>query len=296
VIYERNKLYDPIVYLDPRFLLKYRLTANSQLQLAATVTSQNTHIVNYINNFLPIEIWTPSTNFLKPERNYQVSLGYSGEWRKWDVSAAIYQKHVRNVLDYASPVFTNSTDIESNLLAGQLNVQGAEIMLTYRFTTWYSTAVSYAYTRTRQTVEGINYDQPYVATGARPHYFSWSQFFNWSKKWQITTNYIRHSGAAITLPNGQFIIDGTAFPLYEANRNTERLPTFRRLDLSFRRQLGVKKKKDHWNLKFTVTNFFNRYNPSVAYPDHEIGQPNQLIIRSVDYSPFMLSISLNFKY
>lgn len=296
VIYERNKLYDPLVYLDPRILLKYRLGAASQLQLAGTITSQNTHIVNYINNFLPIEIWTPSTSYLRPERNYQVSLGYTGQWKKWDLSASAYVKHVRNVLDYASPIFTNSTDIESNLLAGNLNVQGFELMMTYKFTSWYSTAFSYAYTRTRQKVEGINYDEAYVAAGNRPHYFSWSQFFNWSKKWQFTTNYIWHSGAAVTLPNGQFVIDGTAFPLYEANRNTERLPTFRRLDLAFRRQLGVKKKKDHWDLTFTVTNFFNRYNPSVAFPDHQTGQPDQLVIRSIDYSPLMVSMSLNFRY
>lgn len=296
VIYQKNKFYDPIFFVDPRLVASYRLTENDEIQLASMVTSQNTHIINYINYFLPIEIWTPSTAYLKPERNFQTSLGWTHIKGNLHTSAVIYQKFVNNVLDYASPVFTSSTDIESNLLAGKLNVRGIELMLNYRFTTWYSASVSYAYTRTRQEIKGINNDEPYVAPGDRPHYFSFSQFFNLTKKWQMTTNYTIHSGTAITLPNGQFTVGGTAFPLYSDERNTERLPQFRRLDLSFRRQLGVKKKKDNWNLVFTITNFFNRYNPSVAYVDHDIFDPQNLVIRTADYSPFMVSLNINFKF
>lgn len=169
-------------------------------------------------------------------------------------------------------------------------------MLNYRFTTWYSVSLSYAYTHTKQKVIGINNDLPYVAANDRPHYFSYSQYFNLSTKWQITTNLIAHSGTAVTLPNGQFVIDGTAFPLYSAQRNSERLPTFRRFDISFRRQLGVKKQKNNWDLTFTITNFFNRYNPSVAYVKSDEYNQENLIITGVDYSPLMFSLNLNFKF
>lgn len=296
VIYEKNKLYDPLMFIDPRVVGTYRLNEKDMFQFAAMVTSQNTHIINYINYFLPIEIWTPSTRYLKPERNFQASLGWTRTWKNWNSSAVVYHKFVNNVLDYASPVFTTSTDIESNLLAGNLKVFGLELMVNYKFTTWYSASASYAYTKTQQQIDGINNDQPYVAPSDRPHYFAFSQYFNLTKKWQITTNYITHSGTAITLPNGQFVIDGTAFPLYSSNRNTERLPRFSRVDLSFRRQLGVKRNRDNWDLTFTITNFFNRYNPSVAYVEQDFNAPEKLVISTVDYSPIMISINLNFKY
>lgn len=296
VVYQKNKLYDPVFFIDPRFVGTYRIGLQDELQLAAMITSQNTHIINYINYFLPVEIWTPSTSYLKPERNFQASLGWTHSGKNFQTSAVLYHKYVRNVLDYASPVFTSSVDIESNLLAGYLNASGLELMLNYAVTTWYSASISYTYSRTRQEIKGINNDEPYVAPSDRPHYLAISQYINLSKKWQITTNYITHSGTAITLPNGQFIIDGTAFPLYSSNRNTERLPRFSRVDLSFRRQLGVKKNRTNWDMTFTITNFFNRYNPSVAYVEHEFNNPEKLIIQSVDYSPVMISLNVSFRY
>ncbi len=296
VVYEKNKLYDPVFFVDPRVMLSYRLSEFDVAQFSTIITSQNTHIVNYVNYFLPIEIWTPSNAYLRPQRNLQTSLGWSHVRNNLQTSLIVYNKFVMNVLDYASPVFISSTDIESNLLAGKLHVWGAEFMVTYKFTTWYSAALSYAYTNTKQQIDGVNNNQPYKAPGDRPHYLSFSQFFNLSKKWQITANFIAHTGTAITLPNGQFLVDGTAFPLYSGERNAERMPTFRRFDLSFKRNLGVQKQRDNWDLTFNITNFFRRYNPSVAYVERQNGAPSELEIKSIDYSPFMISLNLSFRY
>lgn len=296
VIYERNKLYDPITFIDPRILLSYQLSERNVLQLSSIVTSQNTHIISYVNYFLPIEIWTPSNSFLRPERNFQTSVGWTHTRENLNASAILYNKFVMNVLDYASPVYIASKDIESNLLAGKLHVLGAEFMVNYKFTTWYSAALSYSYTKTKQTIKGINNDNPYPAQSDRPHFLSFSQFFNLSKKWQITANYIVHSGTAITLPNGQIDIGGTIFPIYTGERNAERLPVFKRLDLSFKRNLGVKKNKHHWDMTFNVTNVFSRYNPSVAYIERDLLTPSNIELKSIDYSPFMISLNINFRY
>lgn len=296
VIYQKNKVYDPFFFIDPRVVLTYRLDEKNTFQFSAMITSQNTHIINYVNYFLPIEIWTPSTNYLKPERNYHISFGGTRQEKNAQISVIIYGKHARNILDYASPIFTASTDIESNLLAGTLTVFGGEFMLNYRFTSWYSATFSYAYTYTQQNINGINADLPYVAPNDRPHYISVSQYFNLSKKWQLTTNFIAHTGTAVTLPNGQFILDGTAFPLYSSARNSERLPSFRRFDISLKRQLGVQKNKTNWDLIFTITNFFGRYNPSVAFVEQDPLDASNLLLRGIDYSPLMISANLNFHF
>ena len=230
-------------FVDPRALLNVRLDDKNDLQIAAGITSQHTHIVNYVNYFLPIEIWTTSNAFLKPERNYQASVGWIRTGKNINTSATIFGKHVRNLIDYASPVFTSSADIESNLLAGHMWATGAELMLNYRISTRYELTVAYTYTYARQKIEGINKGDYYPALNDRPHYLSINQFFNISKKWKISANFTLHSGKAVTLPNGQFTIDGTTFPVYDDNRNAERLPVFSRWDVAVTRKFGYKRRK-----------------------------------------------------
>lgn len=296
VVYRKNKLYDPAFFIDPRFLLSYNFSDKDMLQFSSIIVSQNTHIVNYMNYFLPIEIWTPSSSYLRPQHNFQSSIGWTHSQKNLHTSVILYNKFVMNVLDYASPTSIASIDIERNLLAGKLHVMGAEFMVNYAFTTWYSTSLAYSYTQTKQTVKGINNDKPYLAPGDRPHYWSFSNYINLSKKWQITTNFTFHTGTAVTLPTGQIEIDNVAFPIYAGDRNAQRLVDFKRFDISFKRHLGVKKNKNHWDLTLNITNLFNRINSSAVYVDHDPFFPKQIKIEHIDYTPFMISLNLNFKY
>ncbi len=296
VVYQKNKLYDFMFFLDPRILLTYLPSENDRLQFSVNLASQHTHIVNYINYFLPIEIWTTSNSFLKPERSFSESVGWIHHHSLFESSVTIFNRNVINILDYASPSYTGSQDIESNLLAGKLHAYGVEFQLNFSKSDRYAAVVSYTFMQTRQTIEGINNNQPYVANNDRPHYFSFSQYLVANTKWQIGTNLIIHSGTATTLPNGQFTINGTTFPLFPIARNAERLPVFGRLDLSFTRKLGIKKKRDRYILVFTFTNFLNRNNPSVVYVDKKTFASNSFEVKSVNYAPFSISINLNYTF
>ncbi|MCG8576941.1 MAG: TonB-dependent receptor [Flavobacteriales bacterium] len=295
VVYEKNKFYDPMVFVDPRILISHQANHKNLFQFSSGLTSQHTHIINYVNYFLPIELWTTSNAYLKPERNIQTSLGWVHKEKSFQTSLTLYHRHVRNVLDYASPIFTSSMDIESNLLSGHMNALGAEFMVNYQLSTRYSIAFSYAYTLAKQKVKGINKDEPYNTLNSTPHYVSINQFFNLSKKWKLSTNFIFHSGRAITLPNGQFTIDGTAFPLYSDNRNAERLRSFSRWDVALTRRFGVKRRKDRVSLTLNITNFYGRFNPAVVYVEQSPVDPGTLNLNSIDYTPFMIYLNLNFK-
>lgn len=296
VIYEKNKLYDFMVFADPRVLASYNLTESDRFQMALSVASQHTHIINYINYFLPIEIWTTSNAFLKPERSYSQSITWIHDASFFESSLTAFNRHVRNVIDYATPVYTSSQDIESNILTGNMNAFGFECQINFNKWKQYSASLSYTYIHTQQSIKGINNNEPYVVTNDRPHYFAFSQYFVASPKWKVSTNLIVHSGTATTLPNGQFIINGTTFPLFPVARNAERLPFFARFDISFTRQLGLKKKRDRYNLVFTLTNLFNRNNPSVVYVDKQFYSSDSFVVKSVNYAPFMLSLNLNYKF
>jgi len=295
VIYEKNKLYDFIVTADPRFLLVYQLSPKNEISFATSSVTQHTHSIAYVNYFLPIDIWTTSNNFLKPEQNFQQSLGWKHTEKSWQTSVSIYNKFVKNTIDYATPQYTASTDIESNLLSGNLHVVGAEAMLQYHYGNRYAATLMYTFTRSRQKIDGINNNLPYIASFDRPHYLAVSQLYTFNEKWKMGLNYTWHSGAATTLPNGQFVIEGNAFPLYSEERNAERLPVFSRLDVSFTRQLGLKRKK-RFHLVITITNLLNRYNSSIVYIAPNTVGTSQLQLQSYDYTPLTLSLSLNFRF
>lgn len=296
VLYEKNKLYDLEVFADPRLLLTWYPDDHNRIQWAANVTSQHTHIINYVNYFLPIEIWTTSNAFLKPERSLTASLGWVHQQKHIETSITVFDRHVFNVIDYASPVYTPSLDIESNLLTGNLHAYGCETQINFNYLPLYTASVSFTYTKSVQQIDGVNENNPYPSLNDRPYYFSFSQYFNLTPKWQLSTAYSWHSGSAITLPNGQFIIDGIAFPLYSMKRNAERLPYFSRFDVSITRKLGVKKKRDHFELVLTFTNLFNRTNHSSVFIDYQYYYTNKTALRSIDYSPFMITLNINFKF
>lgn len=296
VIYYKNKLYDLNFFLDPRILVTYKMNDHNKLLLSLNIASQNTHVVSYINYFLPIEIWTTSNSFLKPQRSFSESVGWIHLQEKYQISLTLFNRNVMNVIDYATPVYKSSQDIESNLLSGNLHAVGAEFQLNFVPNDRYEFSIGYSFIRARQRIDGINNDEPYVAANEKPHYVTFGQYFNLSKKWQFATNFIWHSGASATLPNGQFTIGETIFPLFPNARNAERLPYFARLDLSATRKLGIKKNRDRFQLIFTVTNALFRTNSSVVYVGEQFINSGNLILRSIDYTPFQFSISLNYKF
>ena len=295
VIYDKGRFFDPLVFADPRVLLSYQASPNDMFQFSAGITSQHTHIIDYVNYFLPIQLWTISNTHLKPERNIQASIGWTRKQGAINTSVTIFNRHVRNVLDYASPNFTTSVDIESNLLSGFQNTAGAELMANYQLSTRYSISLSYTFAYSRQKIIGINKDQYYPTANSTPHYFAMNQFFNLSKKWKLSANFIFNTGRAVTLPNGQFTIDGTAFPLYSDNRNAERLPAFSRWDVALTRKFGVHRRRDRFSMTLNITNLYGRFNPSVVFIEPDDSNPEELNLESVDYTPFMIYLNLNFK-
>ncbi len=295
VIFEKNKFYDPQFFVDPRALLTFALGEKNQLQAATGIVSQNTHIINYVHYFLPVELWTTSNKYLKPERNFQTSFGWVHSGNRFHISLTGFNKFVWNVPDYAVPVFTPSSEIESNLLTGIISATGLECMVNFIVGSKYSVSGSYTFTNSVQRVRGINSDKVYPTTNSRPHNIAISQFINLSRKWTLSTNFTWHTGKAVTLPNGQFVIGGTAFPVYDNTRNAERLPFFSRWDLSVVRKFGWKKKREMLNLLMSITNVTGRFNPALVYIKTATYDPSLLQTVARDYTPFMIYLSLNFK-
>ncbi len=265
IIYTKNKPYDFKLSIDPRILLTYRLNPKNSLQLSENIATQFTHIVNYNTKVLPVQIWTTPSKFLRPERNYQTSLALIHNEKYLNLSSIVFYRYVSNVLDYAHSTYPPHSDIESNLLSGKLIATGFEFMAHYQKSEKYSAQFSYSYTYSRQTIKGINNNQPYVPAYSRPHYISFNQFYKRSKKWEFGGNFVFHSKTALTLPTGKIEVNGVEYPVYDGLKNTSRLPIHHRLDISLKRTLGIKKQKNRGYFMLTLTNIYGRQNISNSF-------------------------------
>ena len=296
VVYEKGKLYDFRFFLNPRVHLSYYKSSTEKFDAAFTVTTQQTHLVDLTNFIVPIQLWTNSNSFLPPEHNFQLSGGYSKKLGPFSLSSSVFGRYVHNVPDYASPGNFQTSNTENNLLPGHILAAGFEFMAKFKHKAYYSASASYSYILSLQKTPGVNFDEYYPTLFSRPHYFNFNQHLNLSKKWVLSSNFILHSPTAITLPNGQFTLNGVAYPLYSQERNNLRLPYYSRFDLSITRKLGVKKKKDRFWLVLSWQNIFDRYNPAVYFLVPNTTQTNELTINSSDFTPSLVTLTLNFKF
>lgn len=296
IIYSKNKVYDFNLSLDPRLLISYQVNHKNKLELSTCINTQFTHVINYNTNILPVEIWTTSSKYLKPERNYQFSFGINHKEKHLRASAILFGRIVSNVIDYAQNTYEGTSYFESNLLSGTLKIAGIELMAHYQKTEKYSANISYNLSYARQRIDGINNNDPYVPLHNRPHYLSHNQYFILSNKWEFGLNFVLHSKTALTLPNGKFEVNNIEYPLYDGTKNTSYLPTHHRIDLSIKRTLGIKKQKNRGYLLLTITNVYARQNISNAFLSVNPIDPNKLEFKTQNYIPSNLYLYYYIKF
>lgn len=297
LVYEKNKLYDFSGAVDFRGLLSYQLNKNSRVDFSLGFLTQNIHMVNVIDNYIPLQIWVNSNAFLPPEHNYQIGAGYTlRPSKKIMLNTSVFAKFVDNTLDFASPSYNTTSNIEQNLLSGHIFATGFEAMVNYLPNQYYEMSLAYSYLYSRQKTPGVNEDEYYPTLFYRPHFFNFSQTLNLSKKWKISSNYILHSPTSITIPTGFFTLNGVSYPLYSSERNDQELKYYMRLDFSFTRMLGVKKNRDNFYLVFNIQNILGRRNPSFIYLTENPQNPTELMYTGTDFTPFMITATLNFRF
>ena len=294
IIYEKNTPYDLKLSADPRLLLSYQIDDKNVFQWSANIATQFTHILNYNTRILPVQVWINPSKFLPPERNYQTSVALHHSEKNISLSSVLYYRFVNHTIDFANVGFSNISTIESRILSGHMKTFGGEFSAQYQKTKNYSVKFSYAYNHSRQTIEGINNGRPYQPDYTRPHYLSLSHYYIRSKKWEFGANFVYHAKTAITLPVSKAVINDIEVPIYSDFRNKSYLPSHDRLDLSFKRTLGIKKQKNRGYLILTITNFYIKGNVSNAYPSYP-SNTGQLEITQQNFIPFNLYLYYHIK-
>lgn len=296
-------------YLEPKFSTKVSLSERSSIKASYNRMVQYLHLISNTTASNPLDVWTPSSNNIKPEIGDQATAGYFHTINNvWEFSVEAYLRLTQNQVDYidGADLLINEF-IEGDLLSGKGRAYGLEFYLqkkTGKFNGW----ISYTLGRTELNVTGINKGEWYAARYDQTHNLKVTGFYDLSKRWSLSGNFVLTSGTPTTFPTSVVVVQGVPIPYNaDGSRNNVRLPLYHRLDLSarfegkqFKRDGRKRKNTDYW--VFSIYNVYGRKNPFSIYfsqtderylPGQKINtQATQLSI----IGSMVPSVSYNFKF
>lgn len=298
--------------LEPRFSAKYELSPGSSLKASYNRLAQYVHLISNTTASTPLDVWTPSTNNVRPQFADQVAGGYFRNFggsggNLFEASVEVYYKWLQNQIDYIDGAqLVLNQFLEGDLLSGRGRAYGAEFYLRKTRGTlngW----VSYTLAKTERQVAGINAGNWYPSRFDRRHNLSVVALLDppRSKRWNFSATFTLASGTPATFPTNRFEWQGFAQAVNETNtRNNYRIPLYHRLDLAATLKGRVrpgKRKDDNW--VFSVYNVYGRQNPFSIYYRPISTTPfvpeNSRTTQAVRYSVFATvipSVTYNFKF
>ncbi|MBC2845508.1 TonB-dependent receptor [Winogradskyella flava] len=302
--FNRSDVIESFTNIEPRFALAYQLNDNSSVKASYNRMSQYLHLLSNTNSPTPLDVWTPSGKYVKPQLLDQVALGYFKTFKDNEFSLEVesFYKTIQNRIDYidGADLIANNA-IEQVILNGEARAYGLEVLFRKnegKFTGWLAYTLSKSEQRTsgRTFVEtGINNGEWYNTPFDKTHDVSLTANYELNKKWSFSTNFLFQTGQPATFPNGQYEYNGIVIPSYEA-RNSSRLPAYHRLDLAVNynpKPNSEKKFKGQWI--FGVYNVYNRRNAAnITFRENRMSGNNEAVRLAI--FGIVPSISYNFKF
>ncbi|WP_276167153.1 TonB-dependent receptor [Zobellia alginiliquefaciens] len=298
--------------LEPRISLAYTINNTSSVKASYTRLAQYLHLLSNTSSPTPLDVWTPSGPFIKPQLLNQYAIGYFKNFKEgeYSIETEAFYKNVENRIDYIDGANLIANDaIEQVILNGEARAYGLEFLFRKnegKFQGWLAYTLSKSEQRTPgRTVElndgttfkesGINaggwYNTPYDKT----HDVSLYGSYDLNEKWNFNTNFVFQTGQPTNYPIGQFNFQGLTVPYYGL-RNEERLPAYHRMDISA--TLTPKKNRNRkWQTEwvFSIYNVYNRRNAaSISFSRNEDTGVNEAVRTSI--FGVVPAVTYNFKF
>ena len=302
--YNRSDILKSFGYLEPRLALAYELNYNTSIKASYNRLNQYLHLLSNTSSPTPLDIWTPSGKYIKPQILDQIALGYFKNFKEniYSLEVETFYKKIENRIDYIDGADLIANDaIEQVILNGEARAYGLEVLFRKnegRFKGWIAYTLSKSEQRTPgRTLEepGINNGEWYSTAYDKTHDLSFTGSYDLNKKWRFNANFIFQTGQPVTYPNAQYEYNGITIPNY-GQRNEFRLPSYNRLDVS---AIYVPKpeKNKGWQSEwvFGIYNVYNRRNAaSISFNENRDTGTNEAVRLSI--FGIVPSISYNFKF
>ena len=289
---------------EPRFTISYQINENQSVKAGYNRMVQYMQLVSNTQSPSPLDVWTPSDNYIKPQLADQVSLGYFKNFKDGDYTLELetFYKKVQNRIDYidGADLIANEA-IEQVILNGKMRSYGLELLLR-KNEGRLNGCVAYTLSRSEQQTPGrtpnetgINNGNWYRSAYDKTHNLALTGNYKLDKRWTLGAAFTLQSGQPVTFPTGKYVFEGITVPSYNS-RNEDRLPTYHRLDVSATltpKKYENKRFKGEW--VFGIYNLYSRNNAaSISFRQNEDTGFNE----SVKLSIFGIvpSVSYNFKF
>jgi len=304
IYYKKKQSIKTFGYIEPRFAMAYKLNQNTSIKASYTKSTQYLHLLSNTSSITPLDVWTPSGKYIKPQRSNQYAFGFYKKLKNNTFALEIetYYKTVENRIDYidGSSLIGNN-NIETEILNGEARAYGMEILLQKNkgaLTGW----VAYTLSKSEQRTLGGNAGGPGINNGNwyytpydRTHDVSITGIYKLNDKWSFSSNFVFQTGRPVTYPNGQYTYEDLSIATY-SNRNINRLPAYHRLDISAIYKPNIKTDK-RWKSEwvFGIYNLYNRKNAaSISFNQNRETTANEA--KRISIFGIIPSVTYNFKF
>lgn len=299
-----NKTIASFSNFEPRFALSYEINDSKSVKFSYNKMAQYLQLVSNTASPTPLDVWTPSDTFIKPQIANQFAVGYFSNLKEDAYSLEIesYYKHIQNRMDYIDGANLVANEaIEQVILNGEMRSYGLEVLFrknSGRLNGWISYTLSKSQQRTpgREATEtGINNGVWYRSAYDKTHNLAVTSSYKLNPKWTFSGNFILQTGQPVTYPNGQYEYQGLIIPSYGL-RNQNSLPTYHHLDVAATltpKQNTKRSWKGEW--VFSIYNLYGRKNAaSISFRQNSESGNNEAIRLSI--FGMVPSVTYNFKF
>lgn len=296
--FEKVKTYSGI---EPRLFAKYSLDKTSSLKGGITFTNQYIHLVSNSSSTLPIDVWVPSSEKVKPQQGVQYAIGLFKNFKNddYETSIEVYYKNLKNQIDYRENYIGNpAVEVEDEFVFGKGTSYGAEFFLKKNYgklSGW----IGYTISKTDRIFKDINEGKSFPATYDRRHDLSVVANYEINNKLEAGAVFVYGTGNTYTPIRSLYFIEQSLNVEY-GQRNSARLSPYHRIDFSLTytpKENTEKRFKSSWTA--SVYNAYNRRNTFFTYTtlttDLNAGTAQAEAFK-VSIFPIIPSLTWNFKW
>ncbi len=312
--FKRSDIIKSFDNFEPRVSLSYVFKDNNtSIKVSYNRMTQYLHLLSNTSSPAPLDVWTPSGKYIKPQLLDQYALGYFKSLKegRYSLETEVFYKDIKNRIDYINGADLIANDeIETVILNGKSRAYGLEILIKKnkgKLKGWFA----YTLSKSEQLTEGRTPDEPGINNGNwystpfdKTHDISINVNYKLNKKWSFNFNFIFQTGQPTNYPVGKYEWQyenkdnpGLSIPIYDDNRrNADRLSSYHRLDISA--TLTPRKNKNRkWKAEwiFGIYNIYNRQNAaSITFRRNADTNKNEAVQTSI--FGIVPSVVYNFKF
>jgi Outer membrane receptor proteins, mostly Fe transport len=261
-LYKSGQIIKTFYRLSPRVGISYLLDEKSSVKANYARTNQFLQMASNSTAGTPLDLWFTAGKNIQPQTCDQYAIGYFRNFmnNKLEASAELFYKDMQNTIDFRDHAqLLLNKKLDGELRFGNSKAYGAEFQIQKnegKLTGW----ISYTYSRTERTIQGINNNETYLAPYDRPSTIYIVGNYELNEHISFGANFIYATGQPVTYPIARMEVGNVILPVY-SKRNEYRMPDYHRLDVSLTWKPKTKKKRSwsgEWN--FSVYNVYGHKN------------------------------------